>query len=130
MNTLDADFIDALHRAESSLRAARIPLSRSLLIDTALASRPSSYHLTDAYVSKRLASLRRSRFFERASPREVVRHAIWFDLWAKVKACRRARKQDLDIHRAVSLVLATERPDRFYISPDKALKLFKQYLYT
>lgn len=120
----DLDFSRKLIETAKNRQRYNMPLTREAIIDDTLKCRPESYYLSTDNACVALRRLLNSDYIKLkvVSP-NPERQRFWIDLYKKVYGYRH-RHPDSTFDDAVSFVLNFSRPDRFYISKNKALKLF------
>ncbi len=122
----DADFAVKLGQVADSLRARGLCPSPDDIIRVALMSRPKAYYLSFSYVVRRLNVLRKSGFFKRVpSPARPI-YAMWFEINSKIDVYRCRNPYATEVE-AISYLLNFCTPERFYLSENRARRIFNRY---
>lgn len=120
----DLDFSRKLLETAKSNSLCGLPMTREAIIEAALKRRPDSFYTSTSNACKVLRRISGSDYIRnRILHANPVRQQFWIDLHDKVwRYCVRNPSTSFDD--AVAHILCFSKPDRFYISDSKALKLF------
>lgn len=122
----DLDFSRKLVETAKNRQRYSMPLTREAIIEDTLKCRPESYYMSTDNACVALRRLLKSDYIKlNVVSSNPVRQQFWVDLYKKVYSYR-YRHPGTTFDDAVSFVLNFSRPDRFYISQHKAMKLFSK----
>lgn len=124
----DDDFVACLRSVVNKNHKWLSKIDVATIIAQALAMKPKRYYLAHDTV---LSNIRRSHFSTSSKPSSVNDESFsaarlqWYDIECAVRR-HMATHPDDSLYEAINFVINFTRPRRFYISPSRALLIFKK----